>query len=100
MYMPINALNTFTRDWKIQARISSKTEKRLTKNGGSLLKIVIIDMYGTKIEGAFFDEAADNFDKSLVEGKVYLFSSGAVKMSNKKFSTVKNDFCIVFEKAS
>ena len=37
----------------------------MTKNGGSLLKITIIDMYGTKIEGAFFDEAADNFERKL-----------------------------------
>jgi len=62
MYMPIKALNTFTRDWKIQARVSQKGEKRVTKNGGSLLKINFIDMYGTKIEAAFFDEAADHFD--------------------------------------
>lgn len=47
MYMPIKALNTFSRDWKIQARVASKTEKRQTKSGGSLLKIELVDMYGT-----------------------------------------------------
>jgi hypothetical protein len=47
MYMPIKALNTFSRDWKIQARVSSKAEKRQTRNGGSLLKIELVDMYGT-----------------------------------------------------
>jgi hypothetical protein len=32
--MPIKALNTFTKDWVIKARISSKTEMRQTKKGG------------------------------------------------------------------
>lgn len=98
MYMPIKALNTFTRDWKIQARVSQKGEKRTTKNGGSLLKCNFIDMYGTKIEAAFFEEAADHFDKKITEGKVYLVSNGTVKMANKKFTSIKNDFCLIFEK--
>ena len=64
------------------------------------MKIVIIDMCGTKIEGAFFDDAADHFDKRLKEGSVYLFANGNVKLANKKFTTVKNDFSLVFEKSS
>jgi hypothetical protein len=47
MYMPIKALNQFARDWKILARITSKSEKKTTKNGGSLLKVDLIDSYGT-----------------------------------------------------
>ena len=34
----------------------------MTRNGGSLLKIELVDMYGTQIEGTFFNEAADQFD--------------------------------------
>jgi hypothetical protein len=45
--MPLKALNTFARDWKIQARVTSKSEKRVTQKGGSLLKIELVDMYGT-----------------------------------------------------
>lgn len=98
MYMPIKALNTFSRDWKIQARVASKSEKRMTRNGGSLLKIELVDMYGTQIEGTFFNEAADQFDLQIQENMVYLFSNGVVKMANKRFTSIKNDFCIVFEK--
>ena len=98
MYMPLKALNTFARDWKIQARVASKSEKRTTNKGGSLLKIGLVDMYGTQIEGTFFNEAADQFDTLIQENKVYLFSNGCVKMANKKFTSIKNDFCIVFEK--
>ena len=96
--MPLKALNTFARDWKVQARVASKSEKRTTNKGGSLLKIALVDMYGTQIEGTFFNEAADNFDPLIQENKVYLFSNGVVKMANKRFTSIKNDFCIVFEK--
>lgn len=55
-------------------------------------------MYGTQIEGTFFNEAADMFEPKIYENKVYLFSNGVVKMANKRFTSIKNDFCIVFEK--
>lgn len=98
MYMPLKALNTFARDWKIQARVASKSDKRTTNKGGSLLKIGLVDMYGTQIEGTFFNDAAEHFDRKIQENKVYLFSNGCVKMANKRFTSIKNDFCIVFEK--
>lgn len=62
------------------------------------MKISVIDMYGTKIEGTFFDDAADHFERLLSEGKIYTFAGGTVKMANKKFTSVKNDFCLIFEK--
>ena len=34
----------------------------------------------------------------MIEGHVYLFSSGQVKIANSKFTFVKNDFCLVFDK--
>lgn len=98
MYMPIKALNTFSRDWKIQARVASKPDKRTTRNGGSILKIELVDMYGSQIEGTFFNDAANMFESRIQENKVYLFSNGVVKMANKRFTSIKNDFCIVFEK--
>jgi hypothetical protein len=45
--MPIKALNTFARDWKIKARIASKTDKKATRSGGFLMKIELVDVYGT-----------------------------------------------------
>jgi len=31
---------------------------------------------------------------------VYLFSNGQVKLANKKFSSIKNDYCISFDNHS
>lgn len=98
--MPIKALNTFARDWKIKARIASKTDKKATRSGGFLMKIELVDVYGTQIEGTFFNKAAEFFEHILKEDRVYLFSSGIVKMANKRFTSIRNDYCIVFEKNS
>lgn len=99
-YMPVKVLNTFTRDWIIKARISKRGDVKTTRNGGQLLKIEMVDQYGTQIEGTFFNDAAKMFGEILEENKVYLFSNGSVKMANKKFTSVKNDFCIIFDKNS
>jgi hypothetical protein len=45
--MPIKALNTFSRDWMIKARVANKGEKKTTQKGGQLLKIELVDKYGT-----------------------------------------------------
>jgi len=36
----------------------------------------------------------------LQENKVFLFSNGSVKMANQKYTSIKNDFCIVFDRNS
>ena len=82
------------------ARVTSKGDKRETKSGGSLFKMEMMDVYGTKIEACFFGASADNWERKLVEDKVYLFSNGQVKMANKRFTSVNNDFCLVFEKTA
>jgi replication factor A1 len=61
------------------------------------MKIEMVDELGTCIEGTFFNDSAKNWNSVIEEDKVYLFKNGNVKMANKKFTTVKNDFCIIFE---
>jgi replication factor A1 len=31
------------------------------------------------------------------ENKVYLFANGLVKLANKKFTSIKNDYCLTFD---
>lgn len=51
---------------------------------------------GKQIEGTFWRDMADKMDSELVEGRVYYFSNGSVLPSNRKFSTVDNDYKINF----
>lgn len=52
MYMPIKALNQFSNDWVIKARIVKKADIRAWKNAkgeGKLLNIDLIDRENTLI---------------------------------------------------
>lgn len=60
------------------------------------MKLELVDQYGTSIEATFFNDAANLFDPKIQQNKVYLFSNGKVNIANKKFTSNKNDFCIVF----
>jgi len=95
--MPIKALNNYLRDWVVKARVASKVFKETTRNGGALLKIELVDSYGTSIEGTFFKNSAEKFSSIIQEGKIYLFSDGNIKLANKKYTSVLNDFAITFE---
>jgi replication factor A1 len=99
-FTPIKALSTFCRDWIICARVASKSELRNTKAGGKLLKLELVDKHNTHIEATFFNESAVTFFPQIEENRVYLFSNGYVKMANKKFTSVRNDYSITFDTRS
>lgn len=102
-YTPIKSLNTFLFDWKIKARITKKHQKKQWKNAkgqGSLLNIELLDSQGTQIQATFFNDQAEKYDEFLKENSIYLFSNGTVKIANQKYTSIKNDHCIVFDRNS
>lgn len=56
-----------------------------------------MDKDGTQIQATFFNDAAEKFDSLIQENKVYLFSNGQVKLAQKKFTSIKNDYSITFD---
>jgi len=100
-YTPIKSLNQFNSDWCIKARITKKADLRSWKNArgeGTLLNIDLIDKEGTRIQATFFNDTAQKFDSELQENSVYTFTGGQVKLANKKFTSIKNDYCITFDR--
>ena len=86
-------------DWRIKARIIKKYERKSYQREGrrgQLLSIDLIDGYGTQIQATFFNDSVDKFFNLLKENHVYLLSNGEVKHANKKFSSIKNDFSLIF----
>lgn len=47
---------------------------------------------GTQIQATCFNEAARKFYDKFELGKVYYISKGNLKVANKQFNTVKNDY--------
>ena len=102
-YTPIKSLNTFLFDWKIKARVTKKHSKKQWRNArgvGFLLNIELIDQQGTQIQATFFNEQADYYEACLRENQVYTFANGQVKMAIQKYTSIKNDYSIVFDKNS
>ena len=99
-YTPIKALTSMTNDWMIKARITKKYDRRSWNNArgsGYLMNIDLIDAFGSQIQATFFKDAVDKFEPKLKQNQVYTFSGGQVKLANKRFSSINNDFSLVFD---
>jgi replication factor A1 len=101
MYTPIRVLNQFSTDWKIRARLTKKDEPKAWKNQkgeGVLMNMELMDKDGTLIQATFFgQDTIQKYGSILKENKVYLFSNGQVRIANKKFTSIKNDYCLIFD---
>ena len=52
------------------------------------------------IKATFFNSAAQNFFDKIDENKVYTFTDGQIKVANKRFSTLDNDYELFFSNSS
>lgn len=99
-FIPVSCLNTFTHDWAIKVRVTKKYAMRSWNNPkgqGDLFNVDLIDRGDCQINATFFNEGARKYHQILEEGKVYKMSGGQIKMANKRYTTIKNDYCITFD---
>jgi replication factor A1 len=100
-FTSVKTLTSSSRDFAIKARVTKKMDIKEWKNErgtGKLFSINIIDSFNEEISVTFFKEDADKFFNLVQEGKVYIFRNGQVKISNKKFQTVDNEYTICADK--
>lgn len=96
---PIRSLNPYMGRWSIRARVTSKGERRTWNNSrgsGSLFSTTLLDEAGTEIRATFFKEAAEKYFDAIVKDKVYMFTGGAIKVANRAYSSVNNQYEINF----
>ena len=99
-FTPIKMLNPFMIDWCIKARVVNRTQVRTYYNNrhqGRLFNAELMDDMSTRIHVTFFNDSCDKFCDYVKQGKVYTFSGGLVKISNKKWTSISNDYCLVFD---
>ena len=59
-----------------------------------------MDAHNTMIQANFFNDAAEYWDEGIKVGEVYSWGGGRVKMANRKFTSIDNDYCIYFSNHS
>lgn len=89
--VPITGLNLYVYNWKIKARVISRTDKIPMKNGQSMFSFLINDQSGEMRVVAFGRECKRWFD--LIEPKkVYYFEKGTIKPSDSRFGLPGAEF--------
>ncbi|KAI3412453.1 Replication protein A subunit [Psidium guajava] len=92
---PLVSLNPYQGSWTIKVRVTSKGSMRTYRNArgeGCVFNVELTDEDGTQIQATMFNEAAKKFFDKLEMGKVYYISKGILKVANKQFKTVQNDY--------
>ncbi|KAK9106804.1 hypothetical protein Syun_022815 [Stephania yunnanensis] len=92
---PLVSLNPYQGNWTIKVRVTNKGTLRSYKNArgeGHVFNVELTDEDGTQIQATMFKEAAEKFYNKFEMGKVYYISRGVLKVANKQFKTVQNDY--------
>ncbi|XP_022738114.1 replication protein A 70 kDa DNA-binding subunit B-like isoform X1 [Durio zibethinus] len=92
---PLVSLNPYQGNWTIKVRLTSKGNMRTYKNArgeGCVFNVELTDEDGTQIQATMFNEAAKKFYEKFQLGKVYYISKGTLRVANKHFKTVQNDY--------
>ncbi|CAN4088363.1 unnamed protein product [Withania somnifera] len=92
---PLVSLNPYQGNWTIKVRVTSKGNMRTYKNArgeGCVFNVELTDEDGTQIQATMFNEAAKKFFDKFELGKVYYISKGTLRVANKQFKTVQNDY--------
>ncbi|KAF3504653.1 hypothetical protein F2Q69_00039952 [Brassica cretica] len=92
---PLVSLNPYQGSWTIKVRVTNKGTMRNYKNArgeGCVFNVELTDEEGTQIQATMFNDAARKFYDRFQLGKVYYISRGSLKLANKQFKTVPNDY--------
>uniref|UniRef100_A0A8C4IFW8 Replication protein A subunit n=1 Tax=Dicentrarchus labrax TaxID=13489 RepID=A0A8C4IFW8_DICLA len=80
--------------WTIRARVTNKSSIRTWSNSkgeGKLFSFETVDESG-EIKITAFNKEVDRFFSLVEQGKVYYISKATLKVANKQYTTLKNDY--------
>ncbi|KAI9923270.1 hypothetical protein PsorP6_002739 [Peronosclerospora sorghi] len=97
----IQSLNPYAGGrWTIKARVTTRAPIKNWTNvrgSGKLFSVDLLDAKGGEIRATFFNDGVDKFYEMLRPGGVFYFAGGKIKMANRRFSSVDNDYEVTFD---
>merc|ERR1719334_923397 len=94
-FQPVTQLSPFQKTFKIKVRVTRKGAIKTWNNSrgsGKLFSVDLLDHHGGEIQATMFNDAADKFYVIFEEGKVFTISKGRVKIANKRYTHITNDY--------
>lgn len=95
---PIISLTPYQNRWIIRVRVMNKSPIRTWSNAkgeGKLFSMDLMDESG-EIRATAFREMVDKYYDMIQVDKIYYISRGQLKVANKQYSTLKNDYEMTF----
>ncbi|ONK75743.1 uncharacterized protein A4U43_C03F20070 [Asparagus officinalis] len=92
---PLFSLNPYQGIWTMKVRLTNKGNLRSYKKArgeGVDFNVELTDEDSFQIQATMFNEAANKFYPKFELGKVYYISKGTLKVANKQFKNVQNDY--------
>ncbi|CAG5872957.1 unnamed protein product [Menidia menidia] len=92
--IPIATLNPYQSKWTVRARVTNRSNVRNWSNSkgeGKLFSFEIVDESG-EIKVTAFNNEVDKFFSLVEQGKVYYISKATLKVANKQYTKLKNDY--------
>jgi replication factor A1 len=94
-FHPISSLNLYQNRWVIKARVTAKSSIRTWSNKkgeGKLFSVDLLDSSGGQLKATMFKDAVDKFHRIFEVDKVFIISKGTLKIADKKFNTIPNEY--------
>lgn len=96
-FQMVTQLSPFQKDFKIKVRVTRKGPIRTWNNdkgSGQLFSVDFLDMQGGEIQATCFNDVAEKFFPIFEEDKVFIISKGRIKVANKRYTHITNDYQI------